>query len=209
MTKDTHIASGLALSVALSQPETFKTLAICIVGATIGSVISDIDVTTSKSRKDLEIIISISVIAIVLCTILEAIFHLGILTMLQTQTNLFRIILGFSLFLCICCIGINTKHRTFMHSALCVIALTGIVWIIIPTASIPFCIAMLSHIFLDFFNTKRVQIFYPLKKPRIAFKLCHSSSKVSKIIFKITSTVFLLELLVFIILYAINFFKNF
>lgn len=76
MTKDTHLASGLAVSVALIRPTSFKSLAICLASAAIGSLISDIDITTSKSRKDLDIIILVSVIAVALCTLAEAIFHI-------------------------------------------------------------------------------------------------------------------------------------
>ena len=57
MTKNTHLASGLAISVAFIRPTSFKSLAICLTSAAIGSLISDIDITTSKSRKDLDIII--------------------------------------------------------------------------------------------------------------------------------------------------------
>lgn len=76
MTKNTHLASGLATSVAFIRPTSFKSLAICLTSAAIGSLISDIDITTSKSRKDLDIIILVSVIAVALCTLAEAIFTL-------------------------------------------------------------------------------------------------------------------------------------
>ena len=65
MTKDTHIAGGLAITMALAMPQGFKELAVCLTAATIGSVISDIDITTSESRRDLNKILIISVVAIV------------------------------------------------------------------------------------------------------------------------------------------------
>ena len=66
MTKDTHIAGGLAITMALAMPQGFKELAVCLTAATIGSVISDIDITTSESRRDLNKILIISVVAIVI-----------------------------------------------------------------------------------------------------------------------------------------------
>jgi inner membrane protein len=209
MTKDTHIASGLALTLALTQPQNFKSLAICLTTATIGSVISDIDVTTSESRRDLNKILLISVVAVVVCILLEFIFKLGIFSMLQSQTNLLRILCGLGLFLIVCCFGITTPHRSFMHSALCVIALSGIIWLAFPTAVLPFSIAMLSHIVLDFFNTKKIQFFYPLKKPRIAFKLCHADGKANKIICKVATAIFILEIIVFAIFQIVSFAKTF
>ena len=79
---------------SIIRPTSFKSLAICLTSAAIGSLISDIDVTTSKSRKDLDIIILVSVIAVALCTLAEAIFHIGILSLLESQTNITRILLG-------------------------------------------------------------------------------------------------------------------
>ncbi len=203
MTKNTHLASGLATSVAFIRPTSFKSLAICLTSAAIGSLISDIDITTSKSRKDLDIIILVSVIAVALCTLAEAIFHIGILSLLESQTNITRILLGLGFILFICCYGITTSHRTFMHSLLCVVALCGMLWVIFPAMVLPFGIAMLSHIGLDFFNTKKVQFFWPLKKPKIAFKLCRSESKPSRVICGIASAVVVLELILFAVTQAV------
>ncbi len=209
MTKDTHLASGLAVSVALIRPTSFKSLAICLASAAIGSLISDIDITTSKSRKDLNIIILVSVISIALCTLVEAVFHIGILSLLESETNITRILLGLGFILFICCFGINTPHRTFMHSLLCVIALCGMLWIIFPAMVLPFGIGMISHICLDFLNTKKVQVLWPLKKPRIAFKICRSESKMSRVICGISSAIIILELILFAILQAVAFAKEF
>ena len=54
---------------SIIRSTSFKSLAICLTSAAIGSLISDIDVTTSKSCKDLDIIIGVSVIAVALCTL--------------------------------------------------------------------------------------------------------------------------------------------
>lgn len=166
--------------------------------ASIGSVISDIDVSTSKSRKELNKILVISVTAICICVLLESILHIGILDMIQNQSNITRILLGFMMMLLICCFGVNTPHRTFTHSLVGVIALTGTVFVMLPEATIPFAISMLSHIFLDFFNTKKVQFFYPLKKPRICFKLCKASSPANRIIFVISTIIVVIEIILFI-----------
>ena len=98
MTKDTHIAGGLAITMALAMPQGFKELAVCLTAATIGSVISDIDITTSESRRDLNKILIISVVAIVVCTILEVVFKLGIVSLLQSETDMMRILCGIGFF---------------------------------------------------------------------------------------------------------------
>lgn len=208
MTKNTHLACGIAISISLTQPTTFKSLAICLTSATIGSLISDIDITTSKSRKDLNIIIFVSIIAIALCILAEAIFQIGILSLLESQTTISRILLGLGFILFICSFGINTPHRTFMHSLLCVVILCGMLWIIFPAIVLPFGIAMLSHIGLDLLNTKRVQVLWPLRKPRIALKFCRAESKPSRVICCIANAMIVLELILFAVTQAVAFAKR-
>lgn len=197
MTKDTHVVAGLATTIAIMQPTTLKTLAICVATASIGSVISDIDVTTSSSRKELIKIVALSLIAIVICTFVELNFNLGILELIKSQTNILRILIGLGAFLGVCIFGIHTDHRTFMHSPLCVAILFGIIWVIFPALAAPFGISMLSHIILDLFNTKKIQLFYPLKKPKFSFNLCYSDGKANKILGRIATSILTLELIFF------------
>lgn len=198
MTKDTHVVAGIATTIAIIKPSTFTELAICIATASIGSVISDIDVTTSSSHKDLVKIIGIAITAVFVCIILESFFNIGILSMISSQTNLVRILCGIGLFLSICGYGIATEHRTFMHSALCVVALSTTIWLIFPVATLPFGISMLSHILLDFLNTKKVRFFYPFKKIGIAFKICPSKGKFNKSLGKFAASICILELILFL-----------
>lgn len=198
MTKNTHLAAGVALTLGIIHPENPTELAICLASASIGSVISDIDVSTSKSRKELNKILVISVTAICVCVLIESILHIGILEMIQNQSNITRILLGFMMMLLICCFGVNTSHRTFTHSLIGVVSLTGSVFVMLPEATFAFAISMFSHIFLDFFNTKKVQIFYPLKKPKICFKLCKASSPANKMIFMISTIIVVIEIILFI-----------
>lgn len=197
MTKDTHTIIGLATTIAIIQPTTLKSLVICSATASIGSVISDIDITTSSSRKELIKIIAISLIAIIFCTFIELNFNLGILELIKSQTTILRILIGLGTFLGVCIFGIHTDHRTFMHSPLCVSILFGIIWVIFPALAVPFGISMLSHIILDLFNTKKIQLFYPIKKPKISFNLCYSNGKANKILAKIATIILTLELILF------------
>lgn len=53
MTGKTHLSVGTAATVCVTQPQTLSSLLLCLGTAAIGSVISDIDVTTSESREQL------------------------------------------------------------------------------------------------------------------------------------------------------------
>ena len=50
MTGKTHLSVGTAAAICVTQPQTLSSLLLCLGTAAIGSVISDIDVTTSDSR---------------------------------------------------------------------------------------------------------------------------------------------------------------
>ena len=192
MTSKTHISTGIALASAITLPGSLKSFAICITAATIGSIISDIDVTTSTSHKELTKILTISVIAIILCTLAETFFQIGIMNFILGQTNLSRMLIGFFAFLLICAFGMNQPHRTFMHSFLCLIVLSAIVCFMLPGATLPFAIGMFSHIFLDLFNKKKIQLFYP-HKWRFAFRKCPANGKVNNRICAIASSLCLIE----------------
>lgn len=200
MTGKTHISTGIAVATAISQPHNFKALAICITAATIGSIISDIDVTTSESHKDLVKILTVSIVAIAICSILEVAFHLGIISLILSQTNYSRMIIGALAFLLICSYGMHKPHRTFMHSLLCDLILSSTVFLILPSAVLPFATAMLSHIVLDLFNRRKVQIFFPHKK-KIAFKLCPAQGKIDNTICKVCTALSLIEFGFFIAIF--------
>lgn len=198
MTKRTHLVAGTAITLGLIRPTTILGLVMCLVTSSIGSLISDIDVSTSKSRGELYKIIIVSIISVLICIALEKNFNIGILEIIINQSSVQRILIGLLTLLGICCFGITTSHRTFMHSILGVISVSSAVFIILPKATLPFAISMLSHIFLDLFNTKRIQILYPLKKPRIALKFCKSNGLVSKILFHISMIILELEIFLFV-----------
>ena len=52
MTGKTHLSVGTAAAVCVTQPQNLSSLLLCLGTAAIGSVISDIDVTTSESRMN-------------------------------------------------------------------------------------------------------------------------------------------------------------
>ncbi len=203
MTSKTHIATGIAVATAFVQPGSIKSFAICTTAATIGSIISDIDVTTSESHKDLNKILAISTIVIFLCAIVDLVFKINIYSYILGQTNLCRILIGLLTFLLICSFGMHKPHRTFMHSITAMIILDATVFIILPSAVIPFSIAMLTHIILDLFNRKKVQLFYPVKF-KFAFKLCPAQGKVNNFICTISTILFAIEITFFIIFLVIN-----
>ncbi len=139
MTGKTHLAVGTAAALCVTQPPHLRDWVLCIGAAVVGSVISDVDVSTSDSREALNKVTAVSCLAFVVVVILECIFHLGILKNFNRESSLFRFIIGFAVMLIVCTFGKNQPHRSFMHSILGLLIFSGIVAFMSSGSGTLFC----------------------------------------------------------------------
>lgn len=191
----THIVVANALSLALLQPQNIKELSICIGAATIGGVISDLDVRTSDSHKAVDFVILLTLLGILVSYFLDLKYNYGIYKLVINSPYYINI-LGILLILGICFFGMHQPHRSFLHSFLAIFLLTGILFICYDYIWLPFLIGMLSHVSLDIFNKRRVKLFYPLGRG-LSFKLCSYDSFIDTTIF-IVGLIFIISTLFFI-----------
>lgn len=180
MTGKTHFACGEALALCLLRPSTPSALLICLGAAAVGSVVSDVDVTTSESHRDLARIVSISCAAAALTWAANTILNLELQRFLLRFTSWAQLGAWAVLFLALCVFGACRPHRTFMHSLTGLALLGGCVWMGARPFALPFCVAMASHIALDLLNRKGMQLFYPLNR-RFALRLCASNGMADRL----------------------------
>ena len=88
MTGRTHWAVGTAAALCVTQPARLRDWVLCIGAAAVGSVISDIDVTTSDSRETLNRITAVSVLAVAAVGIAEVWWDLGIIRNFDRESSL-------------------------------------------------------------------------------------------------------------------------
>ena len=188
MTGKTHLAVGTAAALCVTQPPHLRDWVLCIGAAVVGSVISDVDVSTSDSREALNKITAVSCLAFVVVVILECIFHLGILKNFNRESSLFRFIIGFAVMLIVCTFGKNQPHRSFMHSILGLLIFSGIVAFMYPEVELYFAIAMLSHILIDLLNKRKVRLLYPWGNGW-CLRLCTADGIVNTLLFWLGSAV--------------------
>lgn len=181
MTRKTHILAAASLSLFILNPSSAKYCIVDLVGTSIGSMIPDIDVSTSDSHKDILTISILSILFIGASIGIDLIYNFGLIKLIRRHTELSHIIISFLLFILLCAHGLHTKHRTFMHSFLATFIFTFLVYCIFPNIALPFFIGMVSHILLDLLNHKKVQIFYPSKK-KYYLNLCSSNGIVNNVI---------------------------
>lgn len=182
MTGKTHIAVGIAASLFVTQPENVGKVVVCGAVAAIGAVVSDIDVCTSESSRDLNKIIGISVITAAIVTFLDYQWHFGIINYLKSNNTIIKGLLSAAAFIAVCAFGKTQPHRSFLHSILAVILLSGIIYMNYPTITPYFTVAMISHILIDCLNYINVRLLYPFKGG-ISLDLCHADGPISDLFF--------------------------
>ena len=100
---------------------------------------------------------------------------------------------GYVLFSILYAKGISTKHRGFTHYLLALIVYSIPVLMIYPILVPYFGLGYFSHIFIDLFNKKNVQLFHPFNKG-ICFKLCYANKHGNKVLMYIGLLISLLFL---------------
>ena len=170
MMGSTHALVGTSLALLITQPSSIAGCVCAIAGGAIGGLIPDLDMSksdemeervSSKWKTALGIIIVIAGVAII-----DSVFDLGIAERLVTQNVLLRILCVLA-FLALVVMGAISSHRSFMHSIIAAISLSLLLYFVIPnppSLSVSFIVGYFSHIFLDLFNKRGIQIFWPPKE---------------------------------------------
>lgn len=180
MTGKTHLAVGIGATLIAVQPRSISELSLCIGASAVGSIISDIDIKGSGSRKMLNKTLLILAVSLVILVLVELKWKFGIYSSLST--SVVRMLTGFFIFIGICIYGKSRPHRTFMHSLLGFVLISVAANIIIPEASVYFAVGMLSHIIIDMLNYKKVNILYPAKFG-VSLDVCKADGIVNKVLF--------------------------
>lgn len=190
----THWAIGTAAALAIVQPVTIPQLIIGVSASAVGALISDIDVDTSISSRSVNKVAGIYMLVIFIAVVVECLFHIGIVSLIQKNSTWMRIATGIAVFMSVCAFGKMQPHRSFMHSFLALLLLSCSVVLIFPPAMPYFSIAFLSHIMADLLNYKKVRLFYPLQKG-VSFKICYAKGFVNSALFVVGVVAIIVEII--------------
>jgi len=187
MNGSTHMAVGVASSFLILQPKLdLKEIILGTTLAVIGSLVSDIDVDTSKANKAVNKIIWIIGSVGIASLILDYFLKLKIYETILNNADIMRVIVSISLFGIVLMFAKMTPHRSFSHSIVGILAFYIPVSLIFEKASLYFLVGIISHIVIDLFNKKKIQIFYPFKYG-VCFKLCKANGTVNKVLFYVSA----------------------
>lgn len=164
MTGKTHCVTAVAAALTILQPKRPATLLIGASLAFLGGLTPDVDLFQSQlGQKVSKFIIGIFSI-LILFTLAKQYLDFDITKHLPANELLISIPQGSLLFLLLCTVGLNTKHRSFTHSILGTILFSFCIHMALPKYYLYFFIGFVSHLVLDFFNKKGIQLFFPLKE---------------------------------------------
>ncbi len=198
MSGSTHLAVSMAASFMVFQPDTLEEVALCIGVSTIGGTLSDIDVDSSTAKRKTEKIVGVILLLFLLTILVNWKFHFGIERFFLENLAFLRLLLGFAGLIVICIYGMTKPHRTFMHSVSAVAFTAAACWLL-STKLVPYMIlSMSTHIILDLFNKKKVQIFYPLPW-KGCFGLCKADGLVNSILLGLSSVAIAIQLYIAVI----------
>lgn len=173
----THLVVGITSALLIMQPNAFNDLVMGIGAAAVGSLISDIDVETSVSHKKADYIVRGSILMLLILAALDFSGKMSVWNHISANELWIHKIVGLCILLVICAYGKEQPHRSLMHSLIVLAALGWCIKLLIPSAYMYFCIGLLSHLGLDVFNKKGIQLFYPYRK-RFCLKLCSAGGKI-------------------------------
>lgn len=191
----THMAVGIAATLAITQPSGVSELVLAVGAGSLGALISDIDVGTSNSHRDADKITALSVVVVLAVFAMDYFCNTQIIERIIGSSGYLRIIAGLLLFIWICAFGKEQPHRSFMHSFLALILLSFALGLIWEKAVIYFAVGFLSHLATDIFNKKKVRLLYPMKGG-VSLGLFHAYGLANDIFFAIGSIVAIIEVII-------------
>lgn len=175
MTGKTHCFTAVAAAITIMQPNKPITILVGASLAFLGGLTPDVDLFQSQlGQKISKFIIGIFSVVIIL-SLIKQYFDFDIFAYFSMDELLGSISQGVLLFLLLCSVGLNTKHRSFTHSILGGILFTFCMYLAFPRYYMYFLVGFVSHIILDFFNKKGLQLFFPLEE-RVCIPLCKATN---------------------------------
>ncbi|MDO4554838.1 MAG: metal-dependent hydrolase [Lachnospiraceae bacterium] len=175
MTGKTHCTAAVASAIIIIQPREPETLLLGAAAAFLGGLTPDVDLFQSKlGRKISRFMISIFSVLLFLL-LLKQTFQFNLSAYIPIDLLLESLPKGPLLYLLLCSMGLNTKHRTFTHSLLGTALFTLCFYLCLPACWLYFLLGYLSHLFLDLWNKEGMELFFPLEK-RVSIPICKSKN---------------------------------
>lgn len=189
----THIAGAIATATLVTQPRTVGELLLCVGVSAVGGAVCDVDVDGSIGSKKLKQVSGFGVVVVLLLGVALLTGRAEFSSVVARDNSIVRTCFGVVAAFAVCWFGRRQPHRSFMHSILGVVLMSASSYLVFTEVWRYVAVGMLSHIALDLLNKKRIRLFYPLKKPKVALGLCTADGAVNTVLFYAFSVACLFE----------------
>lgn len=173
MMSRTHLAMGMAVSLAVVQPTKLDECFTALIGGAVGGVLADIDTLDNDYKSDALVGQLLAAGIAVFLLAIDYFCHIGICDRVVSGNKVFAIIGAFA-FIALWVWGFLSEHRSFTHSILAAFAFTVAIGLVCVPIAVGTFLGYASHLILDLLNRKDIPLLYPLKF-RICFKLCYAN----------------------------------
>ena len=197
MMGETHIAVGVAAAVALARPASVEELVIAVAGGALGSIVCDLDVRSSKARKDAARARVAALVAVAAALAFD--FASGGAVRGEVTFDLpIQLVAGVAVLASVGFASRVSPHRGFSHSLLAMLAFSVGWLLVLPAAALPFVVGFLSHIALDMLNHRPVRVLFPLRRG-FSLGLFRSKGAANRALLAIASCSIALELFLMVL----------
>lgn len=187
----THKKIAVALSFAILQPTTVPACLGTMAAGSIGGTVCDVDILLRKhpakdeepnrdDRYDTWADIGSNILLTFLFVLVDLFIGNGAVDWFLCHIG-FRTIAASAVFALIVVCGMMATHRSFMHSILVGISLSGCLYFICLPLTPAFTIGFTTHILLDLLNKTGICLFWPIKR-RFNFNVCASNKTANAIL---------------------------
>ena len=176
----THVMTGIAASLIITQPSSMVELVSSISGGAIGGWLCDIDCREVSGEEGAIQGLLLTGFVGSICVFIDKILGGGAYEYAISHWGVPSII-AVLFFSAVCIIGFFSSHRTFTHSILATLLISSAVFVFCRPIAVPILVGLSSHIILDLFNRRDLKVFFPLDTG-ICFNICDSDGKANQVI---------------------------
>ena len=162
MMSKTHLAIGVASSVAVLGPQSDMALCLAVIGGALGAITPDIDTVRTERKADA---LTAQMMAIGLTVLLLA-ANFAARSEISTYVanHHTAAILGGLAYLVLIAIAFLAPHRGFTHSLVAMTAFSWALYFVYPPVVPAYVNGYLSHLLVDLTNKREVPLLFPMKK---------------------------------------------
>lgn len=177
----THLAFGCASALTMLGVNDVPTIVAGMTVASIGAIMSDIDIENSTARKELKSTVFISSVLAMASPLITKTMGLGNVTLTSLLNLSPKVIPGLVLLTLYIIMGLRSEHRGFTHSIEGFGISSFAMWLITPSFYNWYVVAYISHIAIDLLNKKKLRLTM-LSKKGFCLNLCTANGATNYLI---------------------------